>query len=139
MTEIISKLDDIKEENRSELVDILDSYFDPEKEAIVPPSKPTARRRSFKKGSPRKNRRNGNGDKLDKKHSTETNNNNVGSPPDSTLRSPRRNRRFRKRLSGKQLGKKLNETADTINSQETQPIAKSTTAMPQTAPEIAVA
>lgn len=121
------------------MVDILDSYFDPEKEAIVPPSKPSTRRRSFKKGIPRKNRRNGGGDKLDKKPPVETNNNNVVDTPDSNTRSPRRNRRFRKRLSAKQLDKKLHETADTINTREIPSITISTTSAPQTAPEITVA
>lgn len=36
LMELVSKLEDIKEENRAELVDLLDSYFDPEKELIVP-------------------------------------------------------------------------------------------------------
>lgn len=113
MTEIISNLIDIKEENRGELVDILDSYFDPEKEAIVPPTKPNSRRRSFKgsKGSPRS--RNGNHDKGDKKRSSETNNNEVASP-DSNTRSPRRHRRSRRRFSTKQMNKSITESETTV-------------------------
>lgn len=135
MADIISNLEGIKEENRGELVDILDSYFDPEKEAIVPPSKPTSRRRSFKKGSPKSHRRSRNGDKSDKKHSSsEANNNDVASTPDSGNRSPRR-RRYRKRLSGgKQLSKSMTETTTGLDTHEAQPKAT----VP-TAPEIAVA
>lgn len=134
MADIISNLEGIKEENRAELVDILDSYFDPEKEAIVPPSKPTSRRRSFKKGSPKPNRRSHNGDKSDKKHSSsETNNNDLASTPDSANRSPRR-RRYRKRLSGKQLSKSMTETSNGLDT----PVAQPKATVP-TAPEIAVA
>lgn len=136
MTEIISELEGIKEENRDELVDILDSYFDPEKEAIVPPSKPNSRRRSFKKGSPKGGRRSRNGgDKSDKKHPTETNNNDVSGTPDSANRSPRR-RRFRKRLSVKNLNKSLTETTKVNDTVVAQPIAKSVVPI---APEITVA
>lgn len=104
-------MDEIKEENRVELVNILDSYFDPEKEAIVPPTKPNPRRRSFKKGSPRENRRSRSGtiDKVDKKHSSENNinnnnNNDILATPDLATRSPRRQRRSRRRFTTK-LGK----------------------------------
>lgn len=109
LTEIISKLDEIKEENRSELVDILDSYFDPEKEQIVPVSKKQNRRqRSFKRGtnghgSNKENRRSLNGAKnasIAKRTMERNNNNDELDPhtPDSTTASPqRRHRRFRKR------------------------------------------
>lgn len=101
-------MDEIKEENRSELVDILDSYFDPEKEHIVPvPKKQNRRHRSFKRGgngngSNKENRRSRNNDKHGSmgKRSLETNNNDELEPqtPDSTTTSPqRRQRRFRKR------------------------------------------
>lgn len=134
MTEIISKLEGIKEENRDELVDILDSYFDPEKEAIVPPSKPNSRRRSFKKGSPKGNRRSRN-KSSDKKYASETNNNDVSGTPESATRSPRR-RRYRKRLSVKNLSKSMTESTKVNETTASQPLNKS--AM-QTAPEIAVA
>lgn len=117
LTEVISKLEEIKEENRSELVDILDSYFDPEKEAIVPPAKASPRRRSFKKGSPR-DRRSHNG--ANKKHPTETNNNDVLATPDSSVRSPRRQRRSRRRFTTK-LGKTSPEITTEISTTVTQP------------------
>lgn len=126
-------MDELKDENRAELVNILDSYFDPEKEAIVPPTKPNPRRRSFKKGSPREHRltRNPTTDKLDKKH-MENNNNDVLTTPDSSTRSPRRQRRSRRRFSTK-LGKTSPESTTDIG----------TTVIPtisaHTIPEIAVA
>lgn len=126
-------MDDIKEENRGELVDILDSYFDPEKEAIVPPSKPNTRRRSFKKGSPRENRRPRNGDKLDKKHPVENNNNEVLATPDSTTRSPRRQRRSRRRFGTKQMNKSMIETSTELAGTVIPSLIK------PTAPEIIVA
>lgn len=140
MTEIVSKLDEIKEENRGELIDILDSFFDPEKEAIVPASKSNTRHRSYRKDrSPRENRRsrNGNHDKSDKKHQAEMNNNNnnnndVLSTPDSATRSPRRHRRSRRRFSAKQLNKSLTETQTGIEGNTMQE-------MKPTAPEIIVA
>lgn len=120
-----------------ELVDILDSYFDPEKEAIVPASKPHTRRRSFKKGSPRENRRsrNGTADKMDKKYEANNNNNNnddVLATPDSGTRSPRRQRRSRRRFTTK-LGKTSPESPHGMENTPIQTIGK------QTAPEIAVA
>lgn len=124
-----------------ELVNILDSYFDPEKEAIVPASKPSTRRRSFKKGSPRENRenrrpRNGAADKMDKKYEANNNNNNnnddVLATPDSGTRSPRRQRRSRRRFTTK-LGKTSPESPHGIENTPIQTIGK------QTAPEIAVA
>lgn len=133
-------MDEIKEENRSELVDILDSYFDPEKEPITP-AKTNTRRRSFKgsKGSPRENRRrsrNGNNDKTDKKHSAENNNNNESvSSPESSTRSPRRQRRSRRRNSTKSMDKSINESATEIGTTEIPSPIKITV----TAPEITVA
>lgn len=126
-----------------ELVNILDSYFDPEKEAIVPASKPNTRRRSFKKGSPRENRenrenrrsRNGTADKMNKKYEANNNNNNnddVLATPDSGTRSPRRQRRSRRRFTTK-LGKTSPESPQGIENMPSQTIGK------QTAPEIAVA
>lgn len=129
LIEIISKLEDIKEENRDELIDILDSYFDPEKEAIVPASRPNMRRRAYKKGSPRRSRHSG--DKLDKKHSQEANNNEIASPDSTTARLPRRQRRSRRRFSSKSLNKSLTDTD--MGSKMPMPIAK------PSAPEIAVA
>lgn len=96
------------------MVDILDSYFDPEKEAIVPPSKPSTRRRSYKKGSTRENRSSRNGDKMDKKP-VETNNNEILSTPESKNRSPRRQRRTRRRYSSKQLNKSATEAISETN------------------------
>lgn len=127
-------MEEIKEENRSELIDILDSYFDPSKEPIQPPSKPS-RRRSFKKGSPKSNRRSRNSDKEDKKNPCETNNNDVLNTPESNSHSPRR-RRYRKRMSGKQLSKSLTETTKNSATVTSEPsIAVSN----QSAPEITVA
>lgn len=129
-------MEEIKEENRGELIDILDSYFDPEKEAIVPPAKPSTRRRSFKKGSPKGNRRsrNGNG-KSDKKHHSENNNNELPATPDTPTHSPRR-RRYRKRSSAKQLNKSLTETSAPS---ATEMMGKTSVAVNQSVPEIAVA
>lgn len=107
-------MDEIKEEGRDELVDILDNYFDPEKEQIVPVSKKQNRRhRSSKRGGNgngnginKENRRSLNGGKNGKASqraglfTVETNNNDELEPqtPDSSTTSPqRRHRRFRKR------------------------------------------
>lgn len=112
------------------MVDILDSYFDPEKEAIVPPTKQSnPRRRSFKgtknvKGSPRENRRsrNGNNDKTDKKHPTETNNNEIASSPDT----PRRQRRSRRRYSRNDRNKSTEMSATDIGTTVISPMIKTT-------------
>lgn len=103
-------MDEIKEENRAELVDILDSYFDPEKEPIVPVTKKSTRRRSFRKGSNKENRRSRNGI-ADKNGNVKPRSNNKMDreelqvqTPDSTAHSPRRQRRFRKRsINNRQL------------------------------------
>lgn len=96
LTEIVSQLEDIKEENREELVDILDSYFDPEKEAIVPVVKKSfrSRRRSFKKDkSGRGSRDEQNGDQQ------------PSSSPDSTTRSPRKRRPRRRQNNRRSFNK----------------------------------
>lgn len=113
LTEIVSKLDDIKEENRAELVDILDSYFDPEKEPIVPAVKKSnrIRRRSYKKGSDKENR----------KHNSHTDGEHQGSSPES--RSPRKNRRPRRRYNTKRdLSKTLSEDTKPTLVNENNPI-----------------
>lgn len=91
-------MDEIKEEDRDELVDILDKYFDPEKEAAAPAvtkQKSRLRRRSYRKGSEKENR---------KQRNPNNNNNNDGESngehTSSETRSPRKNRRSRRRTSG---------------------------------------
>lgn len=126
-------MEEIKEENRSELVDILDSYFDPDKEAIVPPSKSNQnRRRSYRKaGSPRDRRSRKGENNNDKKHVGENNNNNeIQTTPESSTRSPRRNRRSRRQLnrSGKQLNRSLTDATPDTEASTMSPVVKATAA-----------
>lgn len=104
-------MDEIKEEDREELVDILDKYFDPEKEAAAPAvskQKSRVRRRSYRKGSDKENR----------KPRNPNNNNNDGESngehTSSETRSPRKNRRSRRRISsGKRDSSKTKVEDDT--------------------------
>lgn len=103
-------MDEIKEEYRSELVDILDSYFDPEKEQIVPVARnPPRRRASFKKRSNKENHRTRKDHKLE---AIEANNNNDElATPDSTTTSPTKGRRrSRRRLP---VNRQLSKSSDT--------------------------
>lgn len=88
LTEIINGLEDIKEENREELINILDSFFDPEKEQIVPVAKKSSfdsqRRRSFRKDKSHRGGDNGERDGDQRNDGLST--------PDSTVRSPRKRR-----------------------------------------------
>lgn len=146
MTEIVSKLDDIKEENRQELIDILDSYFDPEKETIVPAVKktpPTHNRRGYRRGGNKENhRRRGrtNGNKT--KQNGDLDENDEPQSSDSTRSSPRKNRRSRRRsVYTKQQKQQANGETETTKDQTAlgatilteQPIGN------QNLPEIAVA
>lgn len=130
-------MDEIKEENRSELVDILDSYFDPEKEPIVPVTKKAPRRRSFKRSTGKENRRTRTTDKNLTKHRESNNNNDEMAPqtPDSTAPSPRRQRRFRKRSNNtRQLTpvKKSDEhDKSTNNNNNNNDVVGTTTDLPQ--------
>lgn len=89
-------------------MDILDSYFDPEKEAIVPVVKKTfrSRRRSFKK------------DKSHRGSHDEPNGDQLPSSPDSTVRSPRKRRPRRRQNNRRSFNKdgsdnkKHNEPSD---------------------------
>lgn len=91
LLEIISKLDDIKEEEREELADILDRYFDPEKEIVMPVSKKPSRqrRRSYRGGRKSGDKRSG----TDGEHS--------GDRPSSSPENRQRKRRSRRRVSTK--------------------------------------
>lgn len=103
-------MEEIKEENRDELVDILDSFFDPEKDAITPAVKKSlrVRRRSYKGG--KENR--GDGDK---------NNERQSSTPDSTTRSPRKARRTRRRFNAR---RRLSTDEKKEEVQHEQPVAQ---------------
>lgn len=118
-------MDEVKEEYRSELVDILDSYFDPSKEQVVPVARNgNNNRRRYKRGPNKENRKH--------KNAAEKNNNDVVATPDST----KNRRRSRRRFSTKRLS--IVDTA-TINT----PVAGTTDLTQQIgkspAPEIAVA
>lgn len=97
LTEVIWKLDELKDEEKTELVDILDSYFDPEKQALVPPVKKTTRqrRRSYRSNRGHRNRRS-------KNRSMNKGDSNEGDQSDDRTssteqRSPRKGRSRRKR------------------------------------------
>lgn len=109
LADIVNDLDDIKEENREELIDILDRYFDPEKQQIVPVAKKTAyqsrRRRSYRRD--RKNKGDRDGD--------------MPSTPDSTTRSPRKRRNRRQRDGQRRNSNKTsNSAADNDHKSDTQ-------------------
>lgn len=118
-------MDEIKEEYRGELVDILDSYFDPSKEQIIPVIR-SGNNRRFKKGPNKENRKH--------KNVGEKNNNDVVATPDST-HSPKSRRRPRRRFSTKRHAHVDTATIDspTAGATDLNQIGKSS------APEIAVA
>lgn len=96
-------MDEIKEENREELVNILDSYFDPEKELIMPAvKKPIRNRRQYKKD----NKENGNAG---------TESDQAPLSPDSGTRSPRKHRRSRRRFNNRRSLNKGSMGKDDLN------------------------
>lgn len=136
--EIVSQLDEIKEANRTELIDILDSYFDPEKETIAPVVKKTQRRRrtSYHKRDSKENRRPRNGNK-NGANSGESDTKSDPGPqsPDSqkSARSPRRQRRNRRRFSVKrQLAPEMGNDSPTTKTAAKTTEQTDATALPTT-------
>lgn len=101
MTEQIKKLDELKEEEQIELVDILDHYFDPEKKAV----KPIVQRREGNRDGGREERRdNGQRDRQQPRRrrvqrGRSVNKENQGPRPDSRRRKRSENGGNNKRMN----------------------------------------
>lgn len=91
-------MDELKEEERTELVEMLDSHFDPEKQAVLPLVKKHKTKRGGGKGG------NNNGQSKENAKMNNSGNNGVREPmsPDSLSKTPqKRSRRRRSSLSAK--------------------------------------
>lgn len=101
MTEQIKKMDELKEEEQIELVDILDHYFDPEKKAV----KPVVQRRETNRDGGREDRRdNGQRDRQQQRRrrvprGRSINKENQGPRPDSRRRKRSENGTNEKRIN----------------------------------------